>query len=99
MPEPIREVLLVFEPFKHAGEPYERGDRLPIRHRWVRRVAREHPDWFRMEYAPEEIDLDWLDSVEDDSEARYQAVLRAREEEKPAPTAPSATSRKTRLDP
>ena len=51
MPELITETLLVDTPFVHAGDQYERGDRLPVRHRWVRRVAREHhPEWFRMEY-------------------------------------------------
>jgi hypothetical protein len=82
MPELITETLLVVERFKHKGEEYDRGDRLPVRHRWVRRVAAEHPDWFRAEYAPEDVDRHWLASLEDDSEARYQAVLRAREEGK-----------------
>ena len=82
MPERIEETLLVVERFKHGGMDYERGDKLPVRHRWVRRVAREHPDWFRMEYAPEDVDVRWLDSIEDDSEERYQAVLRAREAER-----------------
>jgi hypothetical protein len=82
VPEPITETVLVFEPFVHAGDQYVHGDRLPVRHRWVRRVAREHPDWFRVEYAPEDIDLHWLDSMEDDAERRYQAVVRAREEAK-----------------
>lgn len=82
MPELITETVLVFEPFKHGDMDYQRGDRLPIRHRWVRRVAREHPDWFRMEYAPEDVDLGLLDSLEVEAEERYQAVLRAREAEK-----------------
>jgi hypothetical protein len=82
MPELITETVLVFEPFKHGDMDYERGDRLPVRHRWVRRAAREHPEWFRMEYAFEDVDLVWLDSLEDESEQRYQAVLRAREAEK-----------------
>ena len=64
MPELITETLLVVERFKHGGEEYERGDRLPVRHRWVRRVARENPEWFRMEYAPEDVDLALLDSIE-----------------------------------
>jgi hypothetical protein len=82
MPELITEALLVTTPFVHAGEQYERDDRLPVRHRWVRRLARQHPDWFRMEYAPEDVDLRWLDSIEDESEVRYHAVLAAREAEK-----------------
>jgi hypothetical protein len=82
MPELITDTLLVVERFKHGGEEYERGDRLPVRHRWVRRVVAEHPDWFRAEYAPEDVDLHWLASLEDDAEERYKAVLRAREEGK-----------------
>lgn len=82
MPELIMESLLVVEPFTHAGETYERGDRLPLRHRWVRRVVAERPEWFRMEYAPEPVDLEWLASIEDDSEERYKALLRAREADK-----------------
>jgi hypothetical protein len=49
MPEVITETVLISEPFKHAGQQYVRGDRLPLRHRWVRNVARENPSWFRME--------------------------------------------------
>lgn len=82
MPELITETLLVAEPFTSGGMEYVRGDRLPVRHRWVRRVAREHPDWFRAEFAPEDVDLHWLDSLEDEAELRYQAVIRAREEAK-----------------
>jgi hypothetical protein len=82
VPELITETLLVFEAFKHKGEEYSRGDRLPVRHRWVRRVVAEHPDWFRVEFAPEDVDLHWLASLEDDAGERYQAVLRAREEGK-----------------
>ena len=78
----ILETLLVVEPFTHAGETYERGDRLPVRHRWVRNVARENPTRFRMEYATEDVDLRWLASIEDDSEERYHAVLASREAEK-----------------
>jgi hypothetical protein len=82
VPELITDSLLVAERFRHGGMDYERGDRLAVRHRWVRRVARDNPEWFRLEYAPEDIDLAWLDSIEGDYEERYQAVLRAREEEK-----------------
>ena len=57
MPELITETLLVAEPFTSGGMEYVRGDRLPVRHRWVRRVAREHLDWFRAEFAPEDVDL------------------------------------------
>ena len=61
---------------------YERGDRLPARHRWVRRVARENPELFAVEYAPEPVDLSWLAGLEDDSELRYRNLLRTREAEK-----------------
>jgi hypothetical protein len=60
----------------------ERGDRLPLRHRWVRRVVAEQPELFRMEFAPEPVDLEWVASIEDDAEERYRAVLAAREAEK-----------------
>ena len=60
------DTLLVTAPFKHAGETYERGDRLPVRHRWVRRVADEQPELFAMEFAPEPVDRAWLAELEDD---------------------------------
>jgi hypothetical protein len=78
MPELIPVTLLVVERFKHKGEEYDRGDRLPLRHRRVRRVASENPELSRIEYAPEDVDLHWLASLEGDSEERYKAVLRAR---------------------
>jgi hypothetical protein len=34
------------------------------------------------EFAPEDVDLRWLDSLEDEAEQLYQAVLRARKEVK-----------------
>jgi hypothetical protein len=72
MPELITDTLLVVERFKHGGDEYERGDRLPAHHRWVRRVAREDPELFAVEYAPEPVDLSWLAGLEDDSELRYR---------------------------
>ena len=82
MPELITETVLVSEPFTHAGETVRAGDRLPLRHRWVRRVVAEQPELFRMEFAPEPVDLEWVASLEDDAEERYRAVLAAREAEK-----------------
>ena len=35
-----------------------------------------------MGFAPEPVDLEWVASIEDDSEERYKALLRAREAEK-----------------
>jgi hypothetical protein len=82
MPELITETLLIVTPFKHRGTAYERGDRVPIRHRAIRRLAAERPEWFAMEYAPEPVDLEWLASLEAGFEAKYDAVRRAREEAK-----------------
>ena len=81
MPELITETLLVVEPFTSGGMEYLRGDHIPVRHRAIRRIAREHPEFFRVEFAPEPVDLAWLDSLEDEAEERYQEVLRAREAE------------------
>ena len=81
MPELIAETLLVVEPFTHAGEQYERGDRLPLGHRWVRRVVAEQPELFRMEYAPEPVDLEWVASASRSRKAeRKKREERAREE-------------------
>jgi hypothetical protein len=82
MPELITETLLIVTPFKHRGTEYERGDRVPIRHRAIRRLAAERPEWFAQEYAPEPVDLEWLASLEAGFEDRYLAVKRAREEAK-----------------
>jgi len=83
MSQRIEDTLLVVQPFQgRNGTEYVPGDRLPIRHRWVRRLAAEHPQWFVMEYATEPLDVDWLASLEADSEARYETVKRLREAEK-----------------
>ena len=82
MPELITETLLITTPFKHQGTDYEPGDRVPIRHRAIRRLAAERPEFFRMEYAPEEVDLGWLAKLEVEYEERYRAVKREREEAK-----------------
>ena len=79
----IEDTLLVVAPFQgQNGTQYLPGDRLPIRHRWVRRLAAEHPEFFVMEFATEPLDLRWLASIEADAEERYEAVKRLREAEK-----------------
>jgi len=80
--ELITETLLVITPFKDRGTDYLAGDRVPIRHLRIRQIAREHPEFFRMEYASEDIDLEWLAGLEADYEERYRQVKRAREDEK-----------------
>jgi hypothetical protein len=70
---------LVVAAFKVRGTEYLPGDRVPIRHRRIRQIAAEHPEFFRMEYATEDLDLDWLAGLEADFEQRYQEVKRARE--------------------
>jgi hypothetical protein len=42
-------------PSSTPGEQYERGDRLSLRHRWVRRVVAEQPD-LEKRYAKQEGD-------------------------------------------
>ena len=83
MSQRIEDTLLVVQPFQgRNGTEYVPGDRLPIRHRWVRRVAAEQPEFFVMEFATEPLDLQWLASLEADAEARYETVKRLREAEK-----------------
>lgn len=82
MPELITETLLVTAAFKHDGVEYFRGDRVPVRHRAIRRIAAASPHLFAMEYAPEDLDLQWLAAVEIEAEAKYRAAKQAREAEK-----------------
>jgi hypothetical protein len=82
MPELITETLLVTAAFKHDGVEYFRGDRVPVRHRAIRRLAAQHPGWFAMEYAPEDLDLQWLATIEVEAEERYKAQKRLIEEQK-----------------
>jgi hypothetical protein len=82
MPELITETLLVTAAFKHDGVEYFRGDRVPVRHRAIRRIAAQHPSWFAMEFAPEDLDLEWLAAIEVDAEERYTAQKRLVEEQK-----------------
>jgi hypothetical protein len=82
MPELITETLLVTTAFKHDGVNYFRGDRVPVRHRAIRRLAAQHPSWFAQEFAPEDLDLEWLAAIETEAEERYRAAKHAREEQK-----------------
>jgi hypothetical protein len=82
MPELITETLLVTVPFKDRGVEYLRGDRVPIRHRRIRQVARDHPELFAMEFAPEPVDPEWLANLDLEYEERYRQVKRGREEQK-----------------
>jgi hypothetical protein len=45
MPEKIEETLLVVEGFKDRGTEYWPGDRVPVRHRAIRRIAAQHSSW------------------------------------------------------
>lgn len=78
MPERIEDTLLVVAAFKHEGTEYLAGDRLPIQHRWVRRLASAQPELFVMEFATEPVDQVWLAGLEPAFEERYEAALRAR---------------------
>jgi hypothetical protein len=82
MPRRIEDTLLVTAPFKHDGTEYVRGDRVPVRHRAIRRIAAASPQFFAMEYETEDLDLGWLAGLEVEAEGRYEASLRRREEEK-----------------
>jgi hypothetical protein len=80
-PQRVTDTLLVLESFKHEGVEYRRGDRVPTRHRAIRRIAAASPHLFAMEFATEPLDLAWLAGLEADAEARYQAVKRIRDGE------------------
>jgi hypothetical protein len=82
MPQRIEDTLLVVESFKSDGEEYLAGDRVPTRHRAIRRIAAERPELFAMEWSTEPVDLQWLASIEAVAEGRYEAVKRLREAEK-----------------
>jgi hypothetical protein len=82
MPQRIEDTLLVVENFKSDGVEYLAGDRVPTRHRAIRRLAAASPQLFAMEYSTEPLDLHWLASLEADAEERYEAVERLREAEK-----------------
>jgi hypothetical protein len=82
MPRLIEDTLLVTQGFKDRGVEYFAGDRVPVRHRRIRQIAREHPQWFRAEYETAEVDLTWLASLDAEAEGRYGDVKRLREAEK-----------------
>ena len=82
MPELITETLLVTVPFKDRGVDYVVGDRVPVRHRAIRRLAAQHPSWFAMEFAPEDLDLEWLADIEEEAEENYKVQKRLAEEAK-----------------
>jgi hypothetical protein len=82
MPELVTDTLLVIENFKHDGVEYRVGDRVPTRHRAIRRIAALRPQFFAQEYASEPLDLDWLASIEAEAEERYEAVKRLHGAEK-----------------
>ena len=84
MPEHDTDVLIVTAPFTHNGEKYERGDELPVRHRWVRRTARENPGLFSMRYVPVPVDMELLDELDREQEANYRQLLDNREKAKAA---------------
>jgi hypothetical protein len=82
LPELITETLLVVEGFKDRGTEYWPGDRVPVHHRAFRRLAAQHPSWFAMEFAPEDLDLEWLAAIEAEAEEKYEAQKRLAEEQK-----------------
>ncbi len=83
-PRKIEDSLLVVEGFKDGKVEYRPGDRALLRHRSIRLVAFEHPDWFVVEYETAPVDLDRLREVHADHEADYEAVMRTRGEHKKA---------------
>jgi hypothetical protein len=82
MPRLIEDTILVIESFKQDGVEYLAGDRVPTRHRAIRRIAAASPHLFAMEYSTEPLDLEWLASIEADAEGRYEDVKRLREAKK-----------------
>ena len=74
--------MLVVETFRHNGTEYRAGDRIPTRHRAIRRLAAQSPEFFRIEYETADLDLEWLASIEAEAERRYEAVKRRRDGEK-----------------
>jgi hypothetical protein len=83
MPERVEETLLVVAAFKDRnGTEYVPGDRVPIRHRNIRRLAAEQPELFVMEFATEPVDPEWLAELEVEYEEKYRVVKQARDGEK-----------------
>jgi hypothetical protein len=76
----VEDTLLVVEGFKDAtGFEYNVGDRAQVRFQAVRLAALKHPEWFRMEHAPVELDVDWLRDLHKRAETKYEQVKKARE--------------------
>ena len=60
-PRWIEDTLLVVEPFRASdGTEYHRGDRVQLRHRKIRQVALERPEFFAMEFPTLPVDMSWL---------------------------------------
>jgi hypothetical protein len=74
MPTRIDETLLVIEAFKdpQSGVQYLPGDHAQLRHRSIRRVASERPEFFRMEYETTEVDQELLVELERCFEDEYE---------------------------
>ena len=70
MPQLVQDTLLVVVPFKDAtGFEYRVGDRALLRLGSVRQAALAHPEWFRQEHAPVEVDVEWLRDLHERAEA------------------------------
>jgi hypothetical protein len=82
LPELITETLHVAEPFVHGGEEFVRGDRLAGQTPLGSPGRQPASGVVRNGVRKRKVDLEWLDSFEDDAEARYDAVIHAREEAK-----------------
>jgi hypothetical protein len=80
----VEESLFVVEAFQDQGVEYRPGDRAQIRHRSIRLLALENPEWFRIEFETAPIDLDWLRGLEERAEANYRAAKQAIEDRKAA---------------
>jgi hypothetical protein len=91
----VEDTLLVVESFKSDGVEYLAGDRVPTRHRAIRRIAAQRPDFFAMEWSTEPLDLEWLASIE--AEGRYEAVEHLREGRRTAGSVPCAGSSSHRI--
>jgi Skp family chaperone for outer membrane proteins len=80
-PRRIESTLLVVESFTdQGGTEWRSGDRASLGYRNVRRAAREHPEWFRMEFETLPVDLEWLADLDAKYDADYQQAKRVREE-------------------
>ncbi len=79
MPQLVQDSLLVVVPFKDAiGFEYRTGDRAPLRLGSVRQAALAHPEWFRQEHTPVEVDVEWLRELHEHAEAQYATAAKER---------------------